>query len=230
MIKLSLITGTRNREADLQRLILSIVRFTPVPWELIISDASDQPIHTPVMQNIIVLPERPRRGCTYGYNAAFNYALGEWCLWLNDDCEVTAGYAENAIAFMESHPDIGLGALYYSDPNHSGWRVNQCSFGMDYANFGIIRREFGDQIGWMDDDLVMYGNDNSLTYRTLLAGKGIARIPNAFIVHHSTKDEARTQNNDQAFREAQAELLKRKYGPHLPLMRSVYERCRMVAA
>lgn len=228
---LSLITGTRNRPEEFRRLVRSIEQFTPMPWELVVSDASDEPFNPDYFTgNVVIIPEKPRRGCTIGYNTAFNYALGKWCLWLNDDCEVTAGYAEKAIEFMEAHPEIGLGALYYSDPNHSGWKVNKCSFGMDYANFGIIRRSFGDKVGWFDEDFTMYGNDNSLAYRVLIHGKGIAAIPNAFIVHHSKQDKEREENNDLGFRIAQADLLKAKYAVFLPYMRAVYERCRMVTA
>lgn len=227
---LSLVTGTLNREASLQRLIRSIERNTPVDWELIVADASDFPVNQiGFPHNVFVIRESPRRGCTAGYNTAFRAASGEWVIWLNDDCEVESGYAETAIRFMERNPEIGLGALYYSDPNHAGYRINQHS-GMDYANFGILRRSLGAQVGWFDDDLVMYGNDNSLTYRVLMAGKGVAGIPGTRITHHSENDQHRRENNNHPFRVAQADLMQAKYGPHMAQMREVYERARMVVA
>jgi GT2 family glycosyltransferase len=220
---LSLVTGTRNREFDFRRLVNSIAAHTRVPWELIVSDASDEPIET--VPNVQIIPERPRLGCTRGYNVAFRQASGKYVLWLNDDCEVMPGYATAAIAFMESHPEIGLGALYYADEGtRESWHVNTCMFGMLYANFGILSRELGDQVGWFDDELTMYGNDNSLAYRVLLAGKGIAPIPEARILHHSTRDQHRIENNDYAYRHQQADLLRAKYGPRLAEMREVYER------
>lgn len=234
---LSIITGTRNRPLDFRRLVDSIDRQTPMSWELVASDASDNPIENePVATDetwpkIRIIPERPRVNCTYGYNRAFREARGTWVLWVNDDVEVLPGYAENAIRFMESHPEIGLGALYYADAGtRETFHVNTCGLGMLYANFGILRRSLGNQVGWMDADFTMYGNDNSLTYRVLMAGKGVAGIPEARLFHHSTRDQHRVENNDDGYRQAQADLLKAKYQPHLAEMRAAYERARLVTA
>lgn len=227
---LSLITGTRNRPADFRRLVDSIEAYTNVNWELVCSDASDSQLDNEEVAaerpRIRMIPERPRLGCTKGYNRAFQAARGTYCLWLNDDCEVTSGYAEAAISFMEANPRIGLGALPYS--NRGGpFRVNEYE-GMVYANFGILRRSLGDQVGWFDDLLTMYGNDNSLAFRVLLAGHGIAEIPGARIIHHEHDDQHRRDN--QNGRQEEAEKLRAKYLPHLAEMREVYERCRLVTA
>lgn len=219
---LSLVTGTRNRESDLRRLIASIEAYTQVPYEIIIADASDEPIGLIKTCNgpVYVIPERPRLGCTRGYNRAFAMASGDWVIWTNDDCEVTEGYAEAAIAFMEQNPHIGLGALYYSEWPH-GFHVNSY-YGMLYANFGIIRRSFGDQIGWWDEQLPMYGADNAFTFQVLLAGKGVDGIPNARIIHHATDDAHRRENGEYSTRMHEAEILKVKYGPLLPQIQAAY--------
>lgn len=234
---LSVVTGTRNRPSDFRRLVDSIERHTPMSWELVASDASDAPIENePVATDetwpkIRIIPERPRVSCTYGYNRAFCEARGTWVLWVNDDVEVLPGYAENAIRFMEAHPEIGLGALYYADAGtRETFHVNRCMFEMIYANFGILRRELGERVGYFDPDFTMYGNDNSLTYRVLMAGKGVAGIPDARIFHHSTRDAHRVENNDDGYRQAQADLLRAKYGPHAAQMRETYEKARLVAA
>lgn len=233
---LSLITGTRNRPHDFRRLVDSIEAHTNVDWELVVSDASDSPLENEEVATeatwprIRVIPERPRLGYSKGFNQAFRAARGAWVIFLNDDAEVCSGYAETSIRFMESHPEIGLGALYYSDPNHVGFKVNTCSFGMLYANFGIIRRTLGNKIGWFDERIVMYGGDNTLAYRVLLAGKGIAAIPDARIIHNSPNDAERHENNSGSFRQEQSELMKSIYRPHLEEMRAVYEQCRLVTA
>lgn len=188
---LSLVTGTLNRPGSFRRLLHSIQTNTSVPWQLIVSDASDVP-YVEQADNIVVLPEKPRLGCTRAYNRAFRAAKGEWVIWLNDDAEVLPGYAEAAIRFMEAHPQIGLGALHYSEDG-SPFHINS-AWGVPYANFGILRRSLGDQVGWFDEDLIMYGNDNSLTFRVLLFGKGVSDIPNARVIHHSEKDQLRIEN------------------------------------
>lgn len=228
---LSIVTGTRNRLTDLCRLLRSLQTCSAsADWELIVSDASDVQLNADAVYilaayGVRIIREQPRLGCTKGYNAAFKKATGKWVIWLNDDCEVLPGYDVNAIRFMESNPAIGLGALYYSEPGLP-YHINQCCYGMDYANFGIILRSLGEQVGWFDEDIVMYGNDNSLAYRVMLAGAGIAGIPDARVFHHSTKDHHRLENNNQAFRVEQAELLKSKYGPRVAEMKAVYEKTR----
>jgi GT2 family glycosyltransferase len=225
---LSLVTGLRNRPAEFQRLLRSIRECTPMPWELVVSDASDTPMdESSLSSNVRIIREVPRLGCTRGYNVAFKQTQGEWVIWLNDDCEVLPGYAEIAIRFMETHPHIGLGALYYDDP-HNGFHVNTCGYQMLYANFGILSRELGNHVGWFDEDLVMYGCDNSLAYRVLLAGKGIAAISGAHIHHHASDDAERLAN--QNGRDREAWLLRTKYGPYLDEMRATYEAAQLTSA
>lgn len=225
---LSLVTGTRNRERSFRRLLRSIVAHTPVPFELVVSDASDEPIdQSDLPMNVRILPERPRLGCTRGYNRAFREARGQWVLWLNDDVEVCEGYATTAIDFMEAHPEIGLGALYYTDTgNGTPLHVNS-AWGCLYANFGIIRRELGNQLGWFDDEILMYGNDNSLTLRVLLAGYGVAAIPNTKVIHHYERDAERQKNENRTQRMRDNEVLQRKYMPLQKEWTVTYERYRM---
>lgn len=216
---LSLVTGTLNRPVSLQRLVKSIQTHTQIPWELVIADASDEPIENVFKSaNITVIPERPRQGFVKGYNRAFQYTTGQWVIWLNDDAEVQPGYAKAAIDFMEANPSIGLGALYYAE-NKLPYRV-WTQLGMIYANFGIISREFGNQIGWFDEDLTMYGSDNSLTFRVLLAGKGVVSIPAARVWHHVQIDKYKDEN--QKYRLPDGKKLHEKYFPKVEQMKAVY--------
>lgn len=206
---LSLVTGTVNRPQSFERLLASIVAHTSVEWELVVADASDAPLvcgHGRVR----VLPERPRLGCVKGYNRAFSVTRGDWVIWLNDDAEVLPGYDMAAIGFMEQWPRIGLGALHYSECG-GPFHVNS-AWGCTYANFGIIRRSLGEHVGWFDEDLVMYGNDNSLAIRVLMADYGIGDIPEARVLHHSVKDATREGN--QRTRERDSIILHQKYMPY----------------
>jgi GT2 family glycosyltransferase len=224
--ELSIVIGTRNRPDGFRRLVDSIEEHTTMPWELVVSDASDIPIETQEVATdetwpkIRIIPERPRLGCTRGYNRAFRKTKGEWVLWLNDDCTVEPGYAEEAIRFMSEHPEIGIGALYYREAKPEFF-INE-AWGMPYANFGILRRQLGNQVGWFDEDFEMYGNDNSLTFRVLLAGLGVAGIPGARVTHHSIQDAERAANEAKKF-EAST-ILEQKYRHRVTTMRSFYDR------
>ncbi len=218
---LSLVTGLVNRPDSFRRLLNSIQANTSVSFELVVSDASDEPFDVAGLPpNIRIIPEQPRVSGVFGYNRAFAESEGDWVIYLNDDAEVMPGYAEAAIAFMEAHPQIGLGCLHYSE-NGGPFRVNS-SWGVMYGNFGIISRELGNQIGWMDSDLTLYGNDNSLTFRVLLAGKGVTDIPEARILHHSVNDQQRRDN--QKFRQRDNDVLTRKYMPLRGHWQSTYHR------
>lgn len=221
-IELSLITGSLNRAASLERLVQSIQKHTTTKWELIIADASEIPYKTED-ERITVLEERPPLGHVAGYNQAFRAAIGDWVLWLNDDAEVCEGYDSIAIEFMRTHPQIGLGAIYYKEgtlPNLP-WHVNQ-HLGIVYANFGILLREVGNEVGWFGNDLSMYGADNQLTFNMLLSGRGVADIPGAHIIHHAEQDHSLRQH--QTDRIQASRFLHRTYSPHYSAMQQTYHR------
>lgn len=218
-MKLSLVTGTVNRPEQFARLVRSIVEHTSVDWELVVSDASEV---TNVCDDprVRILEEKPRLGYVKGYNRAMKHVRGEWVIWLNDDAEVLPGYDTAAIEYMESHPKIGLGCLAFRDrlwPDE--FRV--CSFWhIPYANFGIIRKELGDQIGWFWEELRMYGSDNAITFEVLLRGKGVAAILGEFIHHHRPEDDVREQN--QIGRQQDNRRLQDRYQPCLQSLRLAY--------
>lgn len=212
---------------DFRRLVDSIEAHTSLSWELVVSDASDIPIETQEVATeetwpkIHIIPERPRVSCTYGYNRAFEAASGQFVLWANDDAILEPNCADIAVQFMRDNPHVGLGAIPYAEPGRAQYRVN-AYFGMIYANFGILRRSFGNEIGWFDEDFPMYGNDNSLAFRVLLTGKGIAAVPGARMFHYATLDEQRRANNSMEQRERDVSRLVEKYFPHMEQMRRTY--------
>lgn len=217
---LSLVTGSLNRPESLWRLVVSVLAHTTVPWEMIVSDASDKTTENTFGSNVTIVPEKPRLGFVAGYNRAFSLCKGKWVVWLNDDAEVQPGYDVAAVNFMESNPAVGLGVFYYAE-DRLPFKV--CSYrGMIYANFGIISRELGNAVGWFDSDLTMYGSDNSLTFRVLLAGRGVASIPGARVWHHVQMDQWKTEN--QNYRPGDSQKLHQKYSELLPEIRRVYDR------
>lgn len=222
---LSIVTGSLNRPDSLRCLIDSIDACTNIPWELIVSDASDEPYPFQVDGNVKILPERPRLGCVKGYNRAFAHAKGEYVIWLNDDTTVRPGYAEAAVTFMDQHPGIGLGALYYAE-GKLPYKVN-LYWGMVYANFGIIRRQLGNAVGWFDTALTMYGCDNSLAFRVLLSGHGIGTIPGARVWHYPEPDAGKREN--QKHRIPDTWTLKRRYGHKIKRMKNVYDKTKHLA-
>lgn len=192
----SIITGHVERHQDLARLIDSIVKNTHIPWELIVVDASENLFVTDDI-HVHILPDYPPKNMSASYNRGIALAQGRWVLWLNDDAVVTPYCIDNAVAFMERHSAIvGLGALYWRDVAITPpvFRVDYY-WGLPYANFGILEKSFGDSVGWFDVEFPMYGNDNSLAFRVLHAGKGVVGIGNAIVLHYRTQDAVRVRND-----------------------------------
>ncbi len=206
---LSIVVGTLDRPKEIARCVESVLRNTTVPFELLIGDASTK--NSPALSSgpVKVFREIPRLGHARGYNALFRKASGKYVCWLNDDAEVMPSWDVNAISFMENTPWVGLGCFYYSERGCC-YHI-QTYQGFIYANFGILTKEFGDQIGWFDEVVQMYGADNSITFKTILAGKGVAGMPGAKLFHRPINDDARTAN--MAGQAEDARKLMNKYRP-----------------
>lgn len=194
-MKLSIVTGTVNRSWALKRLVSSIFEHAQknLEWELIIADASETP--TIIKHDRIrILHEWPRIGHAAGYNKAFKQAKGEYVCWLNDDVVVKPSWDLHAIRFMEENPWCGLGAIYYSEQGCC-YHINHYPYPeMPYANFGIIKRILGEQIGWFDEFCRMYGADNSIAFKTILAGYGVAGCIGSKVDHLSVMDDIKREN------------------------------------
>lgn len=223
-LSLSLVTGKVERDRSFQRLIDSIFRHTVTDFELVVADASEVP-YASADPRVRVIHEQPRRGHSAGYNAAFRLARGRYILWLNDDAEVCPDYDVEALTFMQSHPNIGLGALHYSE-NGGPFHVNE-AWSCMYANFGIFSRAVGAEVGFFDEAIGMYGADNSFAIRILLSNRGVADIPKARIIHHSEKDQIRADNQVNRMRDNK--MLQQLYMPLRRQWTAAYLRHRILS-
>lgn len=224
---LSIVTGTRSRPEAFKRLVESVHANTKTSWEMIVAQVAETPyLDNRFKGDIRFILEWPPLGPAKGYNRAFAECRGKWVIWLNDDCEVLPGWDEAAIEFMEKHPQVGIGALYYAvdAPSNGFWTHEWMD--LPYANFGILRKEFGESLNppWFDSDIHMYGNDNSIAFKTYLAGKVVRSIPHQSIVHYISDGDAQRQENLKTQR-ADQETLLRKYEPCLPQFLDTDLRC-----
>ncbi len=220
-IELSIITGTVDRPAHLQKFIKSVIKNTDIPYELIILDAG---VNHPVemawdyKDPIYVIREEKKLGYAAGYNVGFRHAKGKYVTFLNDDCEVQPSWAIESVRFMDRNPWVGLGAIYYSNYGDDPYHISEW-LGLPYANFGVISKTLGDKLGWFDEVCFTYGADNSLTFKVLLDGKAIAGIPYSKIIHRPIMDSNKVQNMSKQPEDAKNLLL--KYRHRLPEMIAV---------
>lgn len=220
---LSIVLGHLDRPEYFHKLHETIKAYTNgIDWEIVVSDASyDRPLDPlKYPENVVILEERPRLGHSRGYNMAFRATKGKWVVWLNDDCEVTPDWASEAIGFMERNPWVGMGALYYcihAEPYYinSYWQ-------MPYANFGILDRQYGADLGWFDEDMEMYGADNSLSFKVYLSGRAVRGIEKSRIIHRPFMDKHRPDNESKQPRDCQ--ILGNKYSHLTDVMQRVNRR------
>jgi len=133
------------------------------------------------MYGFYVYPEYPPLGYVKGYNKLFKETVGKYVVWLNDDCELLPGWDKIAYDFMEKNPDC-IGAICFADPQPP-YRVS-IHAGIRYANFGIIKKELGDGLGWFDERLQMYGADTAISLTALQKGLLTLPIPQCRLIHH----------------------------------------------
>lgn len=192
-MKLSIVTGTVERPQALRRFVGSVFEHAnpDLDWELIIADASRNPTFVK-HPRVKTIHEWPRAGHAVGYNRAFREAKGEYVAWMNDDVIVRKDWDIKALSYMEQNPWCGLGAIYYSEGGCC-FHVNSW-LGLPYANFGIIEKKFGDEIGWFDEFCRMYGADNSIAFKTLLAGRGIGGCLGSTVEHWPVMDAIKRDN------------------------------------
>ncbi len=209
MRELSIVLGCLDRPGNFLDLYTSIQQDTQgIDWEIVVSDASKiTPLNPDAFPQARIIKEVPRLGHVKGYNQAFRQAQGEYVVWLNDDCVVTPDWAKNALDYMKSRPDVGLGALSYCIWDRPFF-YNEY-WGMPYANFGIIKRELGESLKWFDEEMYFYGADNSLAFKVFCSGKLVRGISSSRIIHRPFHDSYRAGN--ESHQPMDAAILNRKY-------------------
>ena len=168
---------------------------------------------------------RENMGFSRANNIAIRQSGGEYVLLLNPDTVVEPGTLRGVLAFMDSHPRAGgagvmmhnadgtlapesrraiptpwVSALkmlgftrrYYM--SHLPWdqpgRIDIIS-----GAFCMLRRQTLDEVGLLDEDFFMYGEDIDLSYRILKGGWENWYLPYS-IVHYKGKS---TQKSDYRY-------------------------------
>lgn len=156
---------------------------------------------------IIELPENI--GYTGGNNVGLRAARGRYLALLNDDTRLHPEWLKNMVESLEKQADYGMAAckilsyyqpeiidnvghIFYRDGTFRGrGRLEKdrgqydreeevlspsgCAF--------LVRREALDEVGLLDDDFFIYGEDADLSLRIRLAGWKVVYVPSAIVYH-----------------------------------------------
>ena len=197
-----------------------------------------------------LMENKENLGFARANNIAIRQAQGEYVLLLNPDTIVEEGTLRNVLAFMEAHPKaggagvmmrnedgslapesrralptpwvsclkmIGFDKRYYM--SHLPWeepgRIEVIS-----GAFCFLRRKALDEVGLLDEDFFMYGEDIDLSYRLLKGGWENWYLPYA-ITHYKGRSTQKTDYRYvHIFYQAMLIFLRKHYG-HLSVFYTI---------
>ena len=176
----SIVLPTFNRFSRLKRCIAMIRQNVACPHEVIVVDGGSTDGARDWLReqdDLRVILEPEREGAVKAFNKGFRAAAGHYVMWLNDDAYPLPGSVEAAVAMIERPDlsDVGMVAFYHnwhSERNvlhrvtYGGESYELCHVrGFAYANFGLIRRELLEQVGFADERYYFFAFDPDLSLK-----------------------------------------------------------------
>lgn len=221
----SIVIATYHRRERLERCIAGIRNNVTLPREIIVVGGSrgDGTEEWLIAQPDILFIHEPRRqGAVRAYNKGFRAARGRYVMWLNDDSYPLPGAVEAAVAMIERPDlaDVGMIAFYHNldrewnrldSVEHQGVTYSIYNVrGVPYANFGLLRRELLEQVGYLDERYYFCAWDPDLSLKVQReAGLKVVGCREALIYHEELIDARKRQ--DMAIIDADNEKLFRKW-------------------
>ena len=210
--RLSVVTGTYNRLAMLQRMVESIrsQRFGG-ELEIVVVDGGstdgtrDWLVRQP---DIITVLEHNRdaNGCMkFGwpvcYNRGFGAASSELVCMLNDDVVVEEDCLEHGVSILEADSIAGGVAFWFHDQcDTKGYRIGYTIGGRLFVNYGIYRRSLWHAVGGFDGERYrFYHADGDFSLKLWDLKRPILVANHSRVRHFSDdNDPLRQRNNAEA--------------------------------
>lgn len=155
--------------------------------------------------DIHFLRETEREGCCRAYNRGFRAARGTYVMWLNDDSWPLAGAVEAAVNMIERPDlaDVGMIAFYHNldrewnrldSVQHDGLTYSVYNVrGAPYANFGLLRRDLLQRLGFLDERYYFCAWDPDLSLKVQReAGLKVVGCRDALVYHEELIDDRKT--------------------------------------
>ncbi len=114
----SIVTPSYNQARFLEETICSVLTQDYAPIEYILVDGGSKDGSLEIIQRyrdqLAWWVSEPDRGQTDAINKGFEHASGDILAWLNSDDTYLPGAVSQAVAFLQSHPKVGM---VYGDAN-----------------------------------------------------------------------------------------------------------------
>jgi hypothetical protein len=217
-MNISVVTGTYNRLASLQRMIASVRQAIPrgLSYEIVIVDggSTDGTLdYCRAQPDLRLIEHGELRGAIRAFCDGARAAQGEVVVLANDDITFRQYSILAALSHLERTP--GCGAVAFADNRTSSVHGDGSEYRVEgmgattadgqrtmvaYAQVGMFRRDLGNSAGWWGDtDPVMsqartYGGDNYLSARIWEMGYSVDPVPQAVVEDHIERDTLRGAN------------------------------------
>ena len=219
-MKLSVVIVSYNVRALLTACIDSVVKAAEgIDTEVFVvdNDSADDTVEVIARDYpwVHLIDNKENLGFSKANNMAIRQSEGEYVLLLNPDTVVAEGTLRGAVTFMDQHPEAGGAGvrMHNADgtlapesrravPTPFVAARKMLGFSKRYymshlpwdkpGAFMLLRRKAIDQVGLLDEDFFMYGEDIDLSYRLLQGGWQNWYLP-LDIVHYKGQS---TQKSD----------------------------------
>lgn len=206
----SIVIATYNRCDRLQRCIAHVRENVRAACELVVVGGASNDGTADWVEgqaDIRFIRETQREGATRAYNKGFRAARGRYVMWLNDDSYPLPGAVEAAVAMIERPDcgDVGMVAFYHNFDRqrnrldtieHDGQTFSVFNVrGVAYANFGLLRRELLERLGYLDERYYFCAWDPDLSLKVQReAGLKVVGCRQALVYHEELIDERKSED------------------------------------
>lgn len=242
---LSVVSGTYNRLASVQRMVESIRTQIPlgISYEIVLVDggSTDGTLEWAAAQADIVLIEHGElRGAIVAFCDGARASQGKYIVMGNDDITYRPYSLMTAVRYLETHPLTG--GVAFADNRTAQLRggtqhrveampavdIDGKDVFVYYGQVAMFRAFLGDLVGWWGDtDPIMsqariYGGDNFLSSAIWDLGYSIDAVTGCQIDDLIVRDDLRTQNNGSGERDSKLYYSRYPKGAQLKPAPQVY--------
>lgn len=231
-MKADIIIPVYNQLKHTRRCLWSIEAHTVAPYQLIVVDngstdgTGDYLWGIEQEMGLHIITNEVNLGFARAANMGIEVGDSPYAILLNNDVEVYHGWLTTLITAMEDNPHVGaMGVLSTAKTQATyegrfypcGVRVfAKYQLGQLPYSCAILRRRAMDDVGLLDEEFFLYGEDDDYNIRLIKAGWSLAIHTDVTVkhVHGATS----TPGGFQHYRKAAMRRIKEKWGPQPKLI------------
>lgn len=226
-MKADIIIPVRNQLAFTQKCLWSIEAHTVAPYQLTVVDngstdgTADYLWGLEREMSLRIITNDANLGFARAVNQGIEAGEGPYIVLLNNDVKVPQGWLETLIEAMESDERIGAMGVLSTAKTQGTWEgkfedtgvkiLTKYKLGALPYCCVILRRKALDDVGLLDEEFFLYGEDDDLNLRLMQAGWKLA-IHTSIIVKHAHGATSKAEGL-QHYRKAAFERIMEKWGP-----------------